>query len=113
MLVPSVAKAALRSGCGQTWVDATRVACAIERYRLVEGRLPPTLDQLVPRWLDRIPTDVVDGRPLRYRIRPEGGYILYAVGWNGTDDGGTAAAGKGKSSRVNLEAGDWVWMLPR
>mgnify|MGYP001612729570 CR=1 FL=1 len=65
MLFPALNKAIVKSAQMQTFVDAARVACALERYRLTEGKLPENLDALVPRFIETIPTDVIDGKPLR------------------------------------------------
>ncbi len=49
------------------------------------GRLPATLDALVPAYLPAVPTDAMDGRPLRFAANPP---RAYSVGDDGTDDGG-------------------------
>lgn len=84
--------------------DQLRLACALERHRIARGSLSEALDALVPQWIDRIPVDVIDGQPIRYRIEPEGGYRLYSIGWNEVDDNGTP----GKTR----EQGDWVFRIP-
>jgi len=65
-----------------------RTAVAVERYRLAMGRLPEQLSDLVPRYMEAIPSDPFDGLPLRYKVL-ENGYIVYSIGQNETDDGGT------------------------
>jgi hypothetical protein len=35
---------------------------------------------LAPRLSAAIPSDVIDGTPLRYRLDPDGGYALYSIG---------------------------------
>jgi hypothetical protein len=62
-------------------------AVAAERYRLEHGRWADTLDQLVPRYLQGVPTDPFDGRPLRLR-RLGDGIAIYSVGPDRRDDGG-------------------------
>ncbi len=62
-------------------------ALAAERFRLARGRWPETLDELVPAYLDAVPEDPFDGKPLRYRRRPDG-FTVYSIGENGRDDGG-------------------------
>jgi hypothetical protein len=57
----------------------------------------------VPAFIDQLPHDLVNAKPLRYRTTPEGGYLLYSVGWNQTDEGGLRAKA--------LDQGDWVWPL--
>jgi hypothetical protein len=112
MLMPALSRASLRSGRTQSTVDEAKVACAIERYRLVNGHLPESLDALVPKFLEKIPNDVVDGKPLRYRVDSDGGYILYSVGWNQTDDGGIIPQPQGKNQIVDRTKDDWVWQMP-
>jgi hypothetical protein len=68
---------------------AAEAALAVERYRLAEGGIPLALSDLVPRYLDAVPLDPFDGQKLRYRLREETGYVVYSVGEDLTDDGGT------------------------
>lgn len=112
MLFPALQKTVVKSARLRTYVDSARVACALERFRLANGRLPDTLDALVPRFLAAVPNDVIDGKPLRYRPGAKGGYVLYSIGWNQTDDGGQIGWTKnGKAKRVDATQGDWVWMM--
>ncbi len=53
------------------------------------------------------------------RTTPDGGYLIYSVGWNKTDDGGVATLPKDeaidwgmKRGPVDPEKGDWVWQIP-
>ena len=112
LLLPALEKAVRKSARMQTSVDAARVACALERQRLASGMLPETLDALVPRYLEKIPTDVIDGKPLRYRLNADKSYVLYSIGWNQTDDGGELAWTRDKSPNVDVAKGDWVWQMP-
>jgi hypothetical protein len=112
-LFPAVGNAAIQSVRVQAYVDAARVACAVERHRIAHGALPDALPQLVPRFLDHIPADVLDGQPLRYRRPAEGGYVVYSVGWNRIDDGGKVGWTSGPKPSLDLKTGDWVWSLPR
>ena len=68
-------------------IDCARVALGIERYRLAKGALPKVLDDLVPRYIDEVPIDPFDGKPVRYKLT-EPGYIVYSIGEDGTDEGG-------------------------
>jgi hypothetical protein len=110
-LFPSVSGAVAKSARLQTYVDAARVACALERYRLANGQFPETLDVLASHLIGSVPNDVMDGQPLRY-LRTANGYILYSIGWNKTDDGGKLAWNNGKTPTVNSKSGDWVWSCP-
>ena len=112
MLLPALEKAVQKSARMQTYLDATRVGCGVERYRLANGKLPETLDALAPRYISVIPNDVIDGKPLKYRPDNDRGYIIYSVGWNQTDDGGQVIWIKHKEeSRADVNKGDWVWFM--
>jgi hypothetical protein len=64
-------------------------AIAIERWRHTnDGNLPESLSELVPDYLDSVPTDPFDGKPLRYRRLPKG-YVVYSIGNNRMDDQGS------------------------
>ena len=60
---------------------------AVERFRIAHGRLPERLDDLVPTYLEGVPTDPFDGEAIRYAQLPEG-YVVYSIGQNLLDDGG-------------------------
>ena len=64
-----------------------RAALAVQRYRLAAGQLPDTLADLVPDYLDAVPTDPFDGNDLRYeKLGP--GFVVYSIGKDFHDDGG-------------------------
>ncbi|MCX5654879.1 MAG: hypothetical protein NTY65_09560 [Planctomycetota bacterium] len=65
---------------------ATRVLLAMKAFKTEKGRLPTTLDELVPEYLDAVPLDDFDGKPLRYNLVKK---IIYTVGKDLRDDGGT------------------------
>ena len=112
MMFPAFALTGMKSGRMQTFVDAARVSCALERYRLLNGNFPEKLDVLAPQFIGKIPTDVIDGAPLRYKRNEANGYILYSIGWNKTDDDGTTVWTKGKTPAADISRGDWVWKCP-
>ena len=62
----------------------------------------------MPRYLERIPTDVITGEPLRYNRTSDGQFVLYSVGWNETDDGGEVSSRK-PGDAPDPKKGDWVW----
>jgi hypothetical protein len=64
-------------------------ALALERYRGRQGSYPENLLGLVPEFLPRPPVDFMDGQPLRYRLADDGHFVLYSVGLDCVDDGGT------------------------
>ncbi len=95
----------------QAQVDLARVACALERYRLAHGGYPETLDALTPQFIAQLPHDIINGQPLHYRRTNNSKFVLYSVGWNETDDGGTVVFLQ-NGSTVDRDKGDWVWQYP-
>ncbi len=113
LLVPALSNAVRKSARAQTYLDEARMACALERYRLANGRLPESLTDLMPRFTEKIPNDVIDGQALRYRRTEGGGYVVYSVGWNRTDEGGEFSWHNGDQGKpVDIKQGDWVWQMP-
>jgi hypothetical protein len=70
-----------------TFSGATVTSIAIERYRKANGKVPGSLDELVPNFIDAIPVDPYTGGPLHY-VHDEKGYTVYGNGSNRIDDGG-------------------------
>jgi hypothetical protein len=97
-----------RTALAQTQAELAAMACALERYRLAKGEFPETLEALVPQFANRIPADVCGGAPLKYRPLAGGQFLLYGVGWNETDDGGTTVMNKEGTAPAS-DQGDWVW----
>jgi len=77
---------------------ATQAALAVERYRLAEGRLPQSLDDLVPAYIEAVPTDPCNGRPLKYRILHPG-FVVYGVGDDLGDNGGAEYGSRGRDGQ--------------
>jgi hypothetical protein len=87
-------------------------AIALKRYHLQHSAYPATLDDLVPAILPAVPVDFMDGKPLRYKLRPDGDFLLYSVGEDGQDNGGdpTPASQSISSTSFNwLTSRDIVW----
>jgi hypothetical protein len=72
----------------QVQLRCAAAALAAERYRRQHGRWPESLDALTAAgFLDKVPADPFDGKPLRLR-RLDDGLVIYSVGPDLTDDGG-------------------------
>jgi hypothetical protein len=82
-----------RTSLTEARVEATdacaRAAVAMTRYRLDHDKLPTRLSDLVPAYLNAIPTDPFNGKPLRLVIR-NNQWIVYSVGSDGVDNGGVS-----------------------
>lgn len=79
-------------------LELLRTLVAIERHRSAHGRLPHSLENLVPEFLSIAPTSpfVLSGG-IHYEIDPAvtGGYWLWGVGVDGENDNGHAEGGFG------------------
>lgn len=73
--------------CQQTRLRLLICKLAIRCYQLDHGRLPDALTDLVPKYLDTVPTDPYNGKPIVYRP-DSAGPMLYSVGPDRRDDGG-------------------------
>jgi hypothetical protein len=94
----------------QAELHCATAALAAERYRLAEGRWPDHLDALVPRYLNAVPIDPFDGRPLRL-CRPLDGLIVYSVGPDRVDNGGRLNRAQPGSS--GSDVGFQLWECDR
>jgi hypothetical protein len=101
--MPNYVKGLQKYAYDQTSAHEAAVACALERYRLAQGQYPETLDALVPQFMEKLPHDIIGGGPLHYRRTDDGKFLLYSLGWNETDDGGT------RGTLHDPSQGDWVW----
>lgn len=87
-------------------------AIALKRYQMRHGAFPNALDALVPEFCAEVPRDPVDGQPLRYRRLPEGDFLLYSLGENGTDEGGDPTPSRLATTPNWLRGRDIVWPQP-
>ncbi len=91
---------------------AAQTALAVERYRLAEGHLPESLENLVPACIEVVPKDPFDGRRLRYFTR-ENGFEVYSVGDDLTDNGGAERDGRGRDRRGKPLPWDITFIMER
>ncbi len=87
ILMPSLYRACELSARCAAIMRCTVTALAMERYRLAHGAWPESLDDLVPEYLDSVPIDPFDEKPMRYATK-DGYVVIYSVGEHGVDDGG-------------------------
>jgi hypothetical protein len=85
-------------------------AIALKRYHLQRSSYPENLNALVPAFLRAVPKDPWDGKSLRYRTLPEGGFVLYSVGKDGEDNGGDATPDHtGNPAAFDFVGKDFLW----
>ena len=94
-------------------------AIALERFRARHGDYPQTVAELAPEFLPAVPMDFMDGQPLRYRLTPDGHFLLYSVGLDCLNNGGILRTRKQRIEVVNdsylaaiTPQADILWPLP-
>jgi hypothetical protein len=87
--------------------EVTQAAFALAVYKGENGEYPARLDALVPRYVPEVPLDRFTDKPLRYE-KSENGYLLYALGLNQRDDGGSTYTDRrgGDDIVVRIEHGE-------
>jgi len=87
MLVPALFGAAKATAEADARHQLACTALAVEKYRAKTGQPPDHLNKLVPDYLDAIPKDPFDGKPLRMAVS-QGTVLLYSIGPGLKDEGG-------------------------
>lgn len=87
LLMPAVQKVGEASVRGEQVGRHGVIAAALAAHFADAGKYPDKLADLVPKYLAKVPGDAFSDKELIYR-KTDGGYLLYAVGVNGKDDGG-------------------------
>ena len=100
-VMPPIATVDTINMTGIAYLHTAQAALAIQRYRLVAGKIPDMLADLVPTYLNAVPSDPFDGKDLRYE-KLGIGFVVYSVGQDLRDDGGTE-----KPPRRTKESPNW------
>ena len=64
----------------------TKLLIAMRAYQIEKGKIPASLDELIPEYISEAPEDPFDGNPIRYSAEKK---IIYSVGSNLKDEGGS------------------------
>jgi hypothetical protein len=107
LAMPAILGVAKRIAVTQTLLRSLSTACAVERYRMAHGRLPSTLEDLVPAFLPSIPTDPLTGKPLCYKPSESSSYLIYGTGWDQTDNAGSGVTAITGLSTKTMDQADW------
>jgi len=108
LLLPALRNATRKFALGQIAADEAALACALERYRLANGKLPETIGALAQKFMAKLPHDVLSGASLKYERLSDGEFMLSSVGWPITDNGGRGFP-PADDSRPKNRSGDWIW----
>ncbi len=85
--LPTISRASQKAAHVETERQMALASVALWRYQLRRGKLPKELSELIPEFLPKLPWDVMDQKPIKYRIT-ETSFVIYSVGEDGVDDGG-------------------------
>jgi type II secretory pathway pseudopilin PulG len=108
MSIPNYMRASERAVNVETERQMTLATIAIKRFQLRHGKLPPSLDVLVPEFLPAAPYDYMSAKPLGYHLKADWSYVLYSAGQDGKDDGGDPNPSPGTPPGL-WEGRDAVW----
>jgi hypothetical protein len=85
-LIPAISRI-IKTKCAiECKISATELTIASILYKRGHGSLPESLRTLIPEYIESVPTDPYDGKPFRYNSDKK---IIYAVGFNLIDEGGS------------------------
>lgn len=119
VLLPAVTRAATVEFGTEVRARASVVALALERHRLRTGSFPDSLDALVSAELDEVPSDPFHESGFIYRVgeaptatAADGGCVLYSVGYDNRDDGGTPAGPRDNAFSMDADGVDEVVFGP-
>lgn len=95
-------------------VSATQVLIALKCYHMEHGKLPETLEELVPRYLKEVPLDWFDGKPIKYSLSKK---LVYCVEQDLEDNGGAPLESveslfpADKRAGKSVRKGDYSWPI--
>ena len=95
--------------------DGIVTGIALELYRRRHAEYPRTLEALTPTYLPQVPADRISGEEVRFKL-VQGRPVIYSVGADRDDDGGTMPRGKNgwmkaatwSTTKEKAADGDWL-----
>src|SRR5262249_39203379 len=72
LLFPAIFAALSAQERGTMELELTKTTFAIAAYRADAGKFPEKLEDLVPKYLAKVPHDIFTGAPLHYRYDEQG-----------------------------------------
>ena len=90
-------------------VGLTNLALATSAYQADHEAYPDSLEDLTPNFISHIPTDPFSGKPMKM-ASVKGGLILYSVGPDLRDNGGTKEYGRKLKSK-GVKPGDITFVM--
>lgn len=123
ILMPSMSRALTVERTSDTRRAVALAVIAMHAHRLEHGSFPASLSELSPDLLPSVPADPFDhDRPIRYVLTSDGP-LIYSLGADGDDDGGTPPVKNPRGARdlfdrypepdPEVSDGDWVLYPPQ
>lgn len=109
LAVPSLLQGLYKLVYAVAQSNQATIACRLEVFRLEHGEYPASLAGLTLSDGRPLPTDPIDGAPMRYRRTDDGRFALWSLGFDGKDDGGRRGPTLPPSPSDPTYKGDWVW----
>ena len=103
-LFPALKKCAWRDAEAIARLRVGETGLAVEKFRRQNHELPPQLADLVPKFINQVPEDPYDGKPLRFKRLPKG-FVIYSVGGDRTDQGGKEKPARTPEKPNNVQSG--------
>ncbi len=101
MLLPALDRIGEQAALADARRRLARVAVAVAAYRAAEGAYPAKLEDLLPKYAERIPLDPFDDQSLRLAKRGNG-VAVYSIGTDRKDDGGETGKKEGDNHPADL-----------
>jgi Tfp pilus assembly protein PilE len=98
LLLPALTRAIESQARVEAELNLMQIGISVEQYHASTGNYPATLDMISPSLGGSLPVDPFTGESYHYQLSG-GSFLLYSVGSNLTDDGGT----------FDFRKGDIVW----
>jgi hypothetical protein len=101
LMMPDLSKIGEHAALADAQRRLARVAVAVAAYRAAEGAYPARLEDLLPKFAERIPLDPFDDQPLRLVKRGDG-VAVYSIGADRKDNGGKTGEKKDDNQPADL-----------
>ncbi len=88
LLLPALTRTGVAQARHEAVLEVAQLGIMLEQYKAREGSYPLTLDPIAEHFGGTLPVDPFTGRPYIYRPSFDS-FLLYSVGENLRDDGGT------------------------
>lgn len=114
LMIPAIGKAISARDQWMQQQHAARIMIALERHRVAKGEYPEKLQQLVPAFIEGVPSDPYSELGFVYTPgvdrKARASYKLYSVGDDNEDNGGKRAASEFDALRKDGKGTDLVFV---